>query len=177
LKKLSVLDWKSVAKGISDAVHLVPGRRREIIEVKDLPNKLNVRTALVFGTRFKTKDKNAIFLKYLSKYQNHDATTAIFCFNAAMSLLDSKPEIWNFVLKLLQHNEAGSIIGNPYHVFTGMRRVSQDMPLTIARKIASKPNTYPQAWVYIATERCELDEASKVEAVGVTAKREGWFKA
>jgi hypothetical protein len=176
LLRMSGRSWGIFSSFCNSHIYSYRMRRRVKMDISALPGSLGERTVFALATRCALIDEQSLYRRYFSRYEGKDGDIAAFCLRTALSFKDTTPDLWREILRLLKGGSLAGAARDPYYHFRGTKSLSQAMPLEFARAIAVDQKQYPRAWVYAAVERCELDIASKVEAVGAIASKEQWFR-
>ncbi|HEX4084028.1 MAG TPA: hypothetical protein VHY22_03895 [Chthoniobacteraceae bacterium] len=175
ISNLTFEDWAFLARSLPLIVNGVR-TRKDKIPFDELPKKIDERTILAISFRATADDSRKLYSKFLQSYSGGDKFISGFCVRTILESVDSQPKLWQHLLIVLKGLDGTGPARDPYHFFRGVGSVSQTIPLEVAKQMANEANNYPRAWVYAAAERCEIDAASQVEAVGSVAHKEGWFK-
>jgi hypothetical protein len=177
LDRLPAKEWQRLMRTVRQSVFLVREHVRENVlpfDVDALPVSLSARTAAALGLRAKGDVGQAIYLKYLTSYQGHDAVIWGFCQRAATQLLFRDPENWQAHLTTIERSYAeGASFEAPG--LPEYARRAETLALPIARTIAEHSDKFPGQLVTLAECVCRRDIASRITPVGLIAQRDGWF--
>jgi NACHT domain len=176
LAKLGSQEWSFLARSVREAMSIAPPRRHEKLDVDSMPGEMNERLVVLLGSRSSLEFQQKLYRKFLGKYGGTDSAVASFCLECVLPMVEHESNLWDHVLTLIKGDKLSGPARDPYLFFRASRRISEIMPVYVARKIAADPGLYPRGWVYAARERCEYDVVLGVGAVGTIAEKEGWFE-
>ena len=177
LDRLPAREWQRLMRTVRQSVFLVREHVRENVlpfDVDALPVSLSARTAAALGLRAKGDVGRAIYLKYLTSYQGHDAVIWGFCQGMAMQLLFRDPGNWQAHLNTIERSYAEGASFEALRLPEYARR-AETLALPIARTIAEHSDKFPGQLVTLAESICRRDVASRITPVGLIAQRDSWF--
>ncbi|WP_411150447.1 NACHT domain-containing protein [Streptomyces sp. A30] len=148
------------------------GKARDI-RVDLFPESMSPRLAALLTVWAHDSAREAIIGKYLSSYIGDDPTVSQAIFAASIQRMQSDFVDW------VAENERikrAYRVGNFVTPHLGYFRSAADMPVEIARKVASNPVAYPIFLVRMAELSVKRDLAEKTVPLSRVAQEGGWFE-
>jgi hypothetical protein len=177
LDSLPAAEWNLIADGITDPRSFTRLRSNTDLKLHILPQELSPRMVVALGAHLRRGDTIELFSAYLDQYDGDDEAVLKFCEHAALAWAREEPEKWDVALPYIEKRYAKGKTDNSYLNFIRNReRLTETLPIEVAKHIAQSPNKYPRNLVYIAEERYHVEILTKLDPVGNTAEREGWFE-
>ncbi len=148
------------------------GKNRDI-RVDLFPESMSPRLAAVLASWAHDSAREAIIEKYLSSYIGNDPTVSQAVFSVSIQRMQSGSVDWvGEVERIKRAYRTGDFI-NPHLAY--FHSVA-DMPVEIARKVASNPVAYPIFLVRMAELSVKRDLAEKTVPLSRVAQEGGWFE-
>lgn len=176
LDGLPLTEWGFVSDGISEPRNFIRIRQSGDLRLDALPKKLSVRAVVALGAHVREEEAAELFSAYLSDYSGEDDAVLEFCERVTLAWTKDEPRKWKVALPYIEKRYIKGKAGNSYLRFVRGNRLTETLPLEVAKQIAQNPNKYPRNLVYMAEERYQLEILTKLARVGDIAEREGWFE-
>lgn len=165
---LTETQWGRVVRAFNSVRQAL--RRRETEFTATVPRKdSSPRLMLIMGQRGTTPYALNIYERGLKNYERNDSEILTFCCDCALALAESDVARWPEALEVVASSYAK---GNTSRI----RDVSQQLiPPSIARRICSDAERFPQRLVLAAEQCLAASVGAEAPKLGAVAQQGHWF--
>lgn len=142
------------------------------LRIDSLPDVMSPRMAAILCYSASNSEHVILVDKYLSGYMGSDPIVHEMIFFAAVDKMQSQDADWASWVELIRRAYRAR---SESHVSAYFRNL-HDLPLEVARKVASNPLSYPHFLVNLAEASVKRELAARTVPLSQVAEEQGWFK-